>query len=301
MADKIPRFFIDMLTEQYGEELLSKILEGLSCKRSVTLRINTLKTSVQNIKEILTQNGFLYSEVTWSKEALILQCDDEEKIRNLEMYKNGEIYLQSLSSMLPVIVLLPNADENILDMAAAPGGKTTQIATISNNRALITACEKNKVRFERLKYNIQKQGASRVNLLLEDSRKLDDYFSFDKILLDSPCSGSGTLNINDDITKYFSKELVDRSVRTQQELLKKAIKILKKGHEMVYSTCSILKNENEDNIIKLLKNDSNIEVVPIDEEIFKDIPLLPVSIKGTICVCPSRDYEGFFIAKLRKK
>ena len=202
--------------------------------------------------------------------------------------------------MLPAIVLDPKSDENILDMAAAPGGKTTQMASLSQNKALITACEKNKIRAERLKYNIEKQGANKVNVLIEDARNLDSYFSFDKILLDAPCSGSGTININNEkLGNIFTEELINRSVKTQYELLKKAISILKSGHEMVYSTCSILEEENEKNIEKILKN-NNIEIVPIDENLFKEANLLPTKIKGTIIVAPNELYEGFFIAKLRK-
>ena len=160
---------------------------------------------------------------------------------------------------------------------------------------------KNKIRADRLKYNLEKQGTSRVTVMLKDARKLDDFFSFDKILLDAPCSGSGTLNLNEkDIEKVFTKELLERSMRTQKELLKKAVKILKTNGELIYSTCSILKEENEKVVEEILKL-GNVERVPIDAEKFKDIPLLPVSIEGTICVCPNELYEGFFVAKLRKK
>lgn len=301
MENKVPDFLYNMLIEQYGEEVSNKIIEGFGQNRKLTLRINKLKTAVENVKKVLTDLNIKFSEVSWSEEALIIEGTTKQEILELEIYKNGEIYLQSLSSMIPALILNPEANENILDMAAAPGGKTTQMSAISNNLALITACEKNKIRAERLKYNIQKQGANRVNVLVEDSRKLDDNFSFDKILLDAPCSGSGTINIFDEkLNKYFTKELVDRSIKTQKELLQKAIKVLKKGGEMVYSTCSILKQENEENIEKFLKN-NQLEIVPIDIELLKDIPLLPSKIEGVITVCPNELYEGFFVAKLRKK
>ena len=217
----------------------------------------------------------------------------------MDIYENGEIYFQSLSSMLPPIILNPKEGENILDMAAAPGGKTTQMAAISENKALITACEKNKIRSERLKYNIKKQGAN-ANILVEDARTLNDYFIFDKILLDAPCSGSGTINLDDkNFNKFFTQDLVNRSVKVQQELLKKALKIVRAGSEIVYSTCSILKKENEDNLQKLI-NDKKIEIIPINQDILDNLPLLPVSIKGTMCVCPNELYEGFFVAKIRK-
>lgn len=298
--NNIPNFLYERLLKQYGEKLTESILNGFSVKRYVTLRVNTLKSNTDKIKEILNSLNIKYKEVEWSREALILEEVDEAEIRKLSIYENGEIYLQSLSSMLPAIVLYPKPNENILDMAAAPGGKTTQMASLSQNKALITACEKNKIRAERLKYNIEKQGANKVNVLIEDARNLDSYFSFDKILLDAPCSGSGTININNEkLGNIFTEELINRSVKTQYELLKKAISILKSGHEMVYSTCSILEEENEKNIEKILKN-NNIEIVPIDENLFKEANLLPTKLKGTIIVAPNELYEGFFIAKLRK-
>ena len=301
MINNIPNFLYERLLNQYGEKLTESILKGYSAKRYVTLRINTLKSNTNKIKEILNSSNIKYKEIEWSREALILDEIDEAEIRKLSIYENGEIYLQSLSSMLPAIVLDPKPDENILDMASAPGGKTTQMASISQNKALITACEKNNIRAERLKYNIEKQGANKVNVLIEDARNLDSYFSFDKILLDAPCSGSGTININNEkLEKIFTEELINRSVKTQYELLKKSISILKSGHEMVYSTCSILEEENENNIEKILKS-KNIQIVPIDENLFKGASLLPSKIKGTIIVAPNELYEGFFIAKLRKK
>lgn len=299
--NKIPNFLYNILLKEYGNDILNKIIEGYSVKRNVTLRVNTLKTSVKNIKEVLDSNNIKYSEVSWYKEALVIEESDENVIRSLPIYENGEIYLQSLSSMFPVVVLEPKENENILDMTAAPGGKTTQIVAMSNGKALVTACEKNKIRCDRLRYNIDKQGATGVNVLMQDARNLDNYFSFDKILLDAPCSGSGTLDLSDiKLEKRISKELVDRSVKTQFELLKKAIAVLKSGHEMIYSTCSILKEENEENLNRILR-DKNVEIVPIDGELFKYIPQLPTSIKGTICIMPCNLYEGFFVAKLRKK
>ena len=300
MLNTMPEFLYQKLLKQYGEETTKKIIEGYSVKRKVTLRVNTLKTDTNKIKEILTNSNIKFKEVSWSTDALIIENDDENEIRKLYIYEDGEVYLQSLSSMLPAIILNPEAGENILDMTAAPGGKTTQMSALSNNRALITACEKNKIRAERLKYNIDKQGANGVNVLTEDARKLDNYFSFDKILLDAPCSGSGTINIQDEkLEKIFTEELINRSVKTQYELLKKAVSILKSEHEMVYSTCSILEEENEKNIEKILKS-SNVKLVPIDEKLFNNIELLPTKLKGTIVVAPSELYEGFFVAKIKK-
>ncbi len=113
--------------------------------------------------------------------------------------------------------------------------------------------------------------------------------------------GSGTLNINDtQIEKTFTEKLIEKSTNSQLQLLKKALKILKTGHEMVYSTCSILSCENEEIVNKALQG-SKAKIVPIEFEGMEDLPLLPTEIEGTLCVKPTQLYEGFFIAKIRKE
>ena len=301
MNNKLSEFLTNELIKQYGEETYNKIIEGYNQKRFTTLRVNTLKAKVSYICSVLSGNNIEYEKVSWNNEALIIKNANEIDIKELEIYKNGEIYLQSLSSMMPAIILEPKENEDILDMTAAPGGKTTQIAALTNNKANITACEMNTVRADRLKYNVEKQGATSVTVLKEDSRRLNDYFSFDKILLDAPCSGSGTILLNNERTyKNFSENLVKKTIKSQKDLLKKAIKILKPGHELVYSTCSILKQENE-NIIKEIIEKGQAEVMPINEEKLKDIPKLKSNIDGALTVCPNEYYEGFFVVKLRKK
>ena len=298
--EKIPQFLIEMLEEQYGKELTKQIIEGYTAKRKATFRVNTLKSSNEVVEQELKNAGIETRKVAWSSNAYIVENATEKELQNLEIYKNGEIYLQSLSSMLPPIILNPQEKTDILDMAAAPGGKTTQIAALTNNKAHITACEMNKIRAEKLKYNIQKQGATSVYVMETDGRRISDFFSFDQILLDSPCSGSGTLNAEDsNIEKYFTKKLIDKCTKTQFELLKKAIKVLKPGKDMVYSTCSILSCENEDIVNKILKN-GGCEIIPIEFEGIEAIPQLPTKITGTICVKPNELYEGFFVAKIRK-
>ena len=296
----VPVFYKEKLKGEYGEELTEEIIRGFVTK-PITFRVNTLKTSVDETKDKLNSLNIKYKQIEWNATAFIIENSSLNQIKELDIYKNGEIYLQSLSSMIPAMIVNPKEKENILDMAAAPGGKTTQMACISSNKAMITAVEKNKIRLDRLKYNLEKQGATRVSAMQKDARELDDFFSFDKILLDAPCSGSGTLDLNNERTyNSFSEELINRSVKTQKELLRKAIKILREEGELIYSTCSILKEENEDNIKELLRL-PNIELVPINVEMFKDIPLLPTTIDGTMCIAPTNLYEGFFVTKLLHK
>ena len=296
----LPVFFTEAIEKQYGAEQSARILAGMAGPRRVTLRANRLKADPAAIADVLVGAGIAFERLPWSEDAFLLPEASESDIWRLPAYEKGEIYLQSLSSMLPPIALSPKAGADILDMAAAPGGKTAQMAAMTSGRANITACEINKIRAEKLQYNLQKQGAGRVNVMVRDARKLEDFFKFDQILLDAPCSGSGTMLESDPAScKAFSEKLVRNSAATQLQLLRKAIALLKPGCEMVYSTCSILAAENENTVRAALKG-TNAKVEPIDFPGVDALPLLPCSLPGALCVCPTAEYEGFFMARLRK-
>lgn len=290
----LPEFLIKTLERQYGEES-NRIVASYAQKRAVTLRVNSLKTDAESVKKQLKAHSIPFEEVPWFEAALVCPNSTEQELRDLEIYEKGEIYLQSLSSMLPPLVLNAEAGESVLDMTAAPGGKTTEIAALSGGKTLITACEKDKIRFDRLKYNVEKQSAPRVTLLNQDALKLDEFFRFDKILLDAPCSGSGTIQEGERIK--ISEKLVENCVVLQEKLLLKAWKLLKKGGTIVYSTCSVLRQENEDVLLRVIAK-TGATLVPLDR--FFDCELLPC-LNGTLCLRPNDRFEGFFLAKLQKQ
>lgn len=294
----LPDFLPPLLEAQYGPALTARILDGYRCRRAVTLRVNPLKGTRAEVLDALERAGMVAGPVPWYSDAFVLTGVGEEAVQALPIYGEGKVYLQSLSSMLPPLVLDPQPGMDILDMAAAPGGKTTQMAALTGNRCRITACELNAIRAERLKYNITKQGASCAYVMVTDARTLDDGFSFDRVLLDAPCSGSGTLSLLEPGQGRFTRALIDKSVRSQKALLQKALRLLKTGQELVYSTCSILEEENEQVVRSVLGN--SVELVPIQGEWLTALPLLPTTLPGTVCVCPDERFEGFFVAKLRK-
>lgn len=116
----VPEFLLEMLNNQYEKKDVNRIIDGLSKKRVVSLRINTLKSDIKAIKNKLTSNGIEFEEISWSKEALIIKNVEEKKVKEMDIFQNGEIYMQSLSSMLPPIILNPKENTDILDMCAAP-------------------------------------------------------------------------------------------------------------------------------------------------------------------------------------
>ena len=278
----------ELLIKEYGEELSTEILNGYVDKYT-TIRCNIEKEEVINI---LKNNNIQYEEVNNNPYALVLPNVDKNTLEGLDIYKDGKIYLQSLSSQLPPLFMKVSPKNQILDMCAAPGSKTTEMSYLYPN-TLITACEKNKIRAERLAYNLNKQNVKNVTVLNSDALTLSEYMTFDSILLDAPCSGSGTITNNNE---FVMDNSIDKISDLQAKLLKKAISLLKKASYMIYSTCSVLKEENEE-VLKQVLSD-NIEIIPISIE---GVELLPSTIDGVLTIKPNKYYEGFFISLLHKK
>ena len=300
MIPEVPPLLHERLEAQYGAELAREIEAGYVRKRT-TFRVNPLKGDRDAVLREIADAGIAVEPIAWYDDAFLLPDGNEEQLRALPCYDAGGIYLQSLSSMLPALVLAPKAGETVLDMAAAPGGITTQMAALTAGKALITACEKNAIRADRLQFNLTRQGARAVNIMRQDARLLDSLFKFDKILLDAPCSGSGTLLLEDgEPQRRMTADWLAKTAKTQKVLLQKALSLLPKKHEMVYSTCSVLQMENED-IVQSAVSMGICEVVPIEHPFLTDVPLLPTKVDWVVCVKPDERFEGFFVAKLRRK
>lgn len=305
-----------------------RILAGFEAarERPVTLRANTLKATAEEVAAALDEAQIAYTHVPWYEDAFVLTEACERDVWPLDIYTQGKVYLQSLSSMLPPLLLAPQAGEDILDMCAAPGGKTSQIAALTNNEAHLTACEMNAPRAEKLTYNLNKLGAVNINIMRTDARKLDEFFRFDKILLDAPCTGTGTVRAGDAKTEArITPQLLSKVSRSQQALLNRALTVLKPGGTLIYSTCSVLAQENEDQVCAALKRHRDCTVVPLvlgdtsDAGLVQDdhtpnpielshaqegilaIPELGNTMEDTFTVAPNKYYEGFFIAAIQKR
>ena len=333
----LPAFFETELRNTYESNDVERILHGLEQKRPTTFRANTLKTSRVDVEAKLERDGFSFCRVPWYEDAFVLveetyapelaSCaanttDDnsatenttcaatkpQSKLWESSLIKDGLIYVQSLSSMLPPLHLRLKPGLEVLDMCAAPGGKTTQIAALTHGSVHIAACEQNAIRADKLEFNLQKQGAENVTIMRQDARRLDEFFSFDRVLLDAPCSGSGTLNTNDPkLNKRFSEALVKDSCKKQSALLSKALEIVKPGGVVLYSTCSVLKRENEEIVRNALAHANSkgrrytidsIDAATLEKQ---GVPLLPNTIEGAITVCPTNLYEGFFMCRIMRQ
>src|SRR5574344_1986771 len=271
---KLPEDFIDELYENYTPLTVDKILGGMANKRMTSLRVNTLKYTIQELMKYFKNINIKFERVSWYNDALIIKNADEKQIQKLEIYKNGSIYLQSLSSMIPPLILGPKPNEKVLDLTAAPGSKTTQIAALMQNKGVIVANELDKIRWERLKYNIEAQGASIVETINGRGESLYQNYAeyFDKVLLDTPCSGEGRfIATNPGTYRDWSIRTVKELNKLQKKLFKRAYNSLKNNGIMVYSTCTINKNENEDILEWALQN-FNLKIQDINLEIKEAIP-----------------------------
>ncbi|MDO4502449.1 MAG: RsmB/NOP family class I SAM-dependent RNA methyltransferase [Coriobacteriia bacterium] len=307
-ASLLPDFFAPLLAESYADDDVRRIVAGCGVERATTLRANTLLSDREEVEAMLDRAGIPWEPVPWYADAFVLPGTPAKALWGLEEYRAGKVYLQSLSSMLPPLVVEPAAGLDILDMCAAPGGKTCQMAALGGPQAHITACEMNVPRAEKLEYNLGKQGARNVMVMRTDARRLDDFFSFDRVLLDAPCSGSGTLRASDPkMPKRFTPALIQKSTKSQRALLTKALQVTKPGGFCVYSTCSVLPQENHlmvEEVLKSLRKKGSWRVEPI--ELADDLraagaPLLPCELEEAICMCPTDRFEGFFVCKISRQ
>lgn len=303
---KLPTDFIENIYELYDPLKVDQILQGMMNPRNTTIRVNTIKYNIQDLMRYFKEKNIKFERVIWYRDALIIKNATEKELQKLEIYEKGYIYLQSLSSMVPPLVLNPKKGEKVLDLTAAPGSKTTQLAAFMENEGYILANELDKIRCERLQYNVKSQGAEIVEVINGRGEKIGNSYPeyFDKVLLDTPCSGEGRFLLEKPMTyKDWSLKKVNQLVKIQKKLFESAYNATKENGTIVYSTCTINKEENE-YILDWAINTFNIKLLDINldikEAIKGDNTGLNNTIDKAIKILPSKNMEGFFVAKIVK-
>jgi NOL1/NOP2/sun family putative RNA methylase len=317
LKDKYPpkEGFVKRMEDLIGKEEAKTFFEISYTQTPDSIRCNTLKITPKELKVRLEGYGWSIKQpFEIFPEVMIIESGPKPgDLGNSKEHLLGYYYVQEISSMLPIFVLKPKQNEIILDLCASPGSKTTQAAAMMNNTGNIIANEISMGRIAILNANLErcgvmntivtrKEGTALCNTLMKKSR-----VRFDKILVDAPCSGEGTLRKSPKTFLMWNEKMIKKIASTQRRLAETAIRLLKDGGEMVYSTCTLAPEENEE-IVNNLINKFDIEVEQIN---------LPLKYREGICSWQGKEYskevskclrlypqdnntDGFFVAKIRK-
>ena len=300
------------------EENWQKFKEILFVPQRKSFRINELKVNnIDLIYNNIKEKGFDLSPVPWCKNSYYINYLEgcRTDIGNLKEHFLGQIYIQEATSMCPPELLdIPeniSNDFSVLDMAASPGSKTTQIGAKMQNKGILIANEVDWKRLGPLKINLERTGLTNVIITNNDGTKINGEEIFDRILLDAPCSGSGVIRKSPGTIKTYNPNRLKALVNLQLKLLQRAFNLLKKGGIMTYSTCSLDPEENELCIQKFLSinPDAILEKAELPNllltnkvSFFNEINIDKIVTENTIRIWPQdNDTNGFYVAKLRKK
>ncbi|MDP4012002.1 MAG: NOL1/NOP2/sun family putative RNA methylase [Candidatus Nanoarchaeia archaeon] len=284
--------FKDKMLEKYSK--LTDVEAYKKCAGSFvrkSFRVNTLKADIEGVKERLAD--FDLSPVPWCKEGFYINSAKRD-IGKTEEHALGEIFVQTSVSMIPAQFLELKWKDLVLDVSASPGGKTEHCAQLMNNKGLIVANDISSTRLKPLIINLQRCSVSNTVVTQMDGRELKG--EYDKILLDAPCSGSGMIRGPTELSKRTLEEWnpinIDKYAKLQKQLITQAYSLLKKNGIMVYSTCSLEPEENEE-VVEYLLDNTNAKVEKIN---------LNIKSSGSyLRIWPQdNDTEGFFVAKIRK-
>jgi tRNA (cytosine49-C5)-methyltransferase len=301
---EIKQAFESRYRELLGNRYEEFINYSLSFSRR-SIRVNTLKISINEIKERLKENWTL-TQIPWCKEGFWIKGERRD-IGNLKEHLLGYFYVQESASMIPPIVLEPKENETILDMCAAPGSKATQIGMYMKNSGVLIVNDYKGMRIKPLGINIQKAGLTNTIITLMEGQRFKE-FEFDRILVDAPCSGTGTIRKSLKTLEMWNPNMIKRLSGTQKSLIETAFKNLKEKGTMVYSTCSLEPEENEEVVSTLLNKYDTAKVQEIDLDIKRSSPVLEFKgkeynkeVKKALRIWPQdNNTEGFFVCKIKK-
>ena len=293
-----PKWLVEMFISQYSAEETIRILEGLNSRPSVTVRVNNLKTTYEDAFEKLLEYGYDISEGAVCPEAIIIK-----KGRNVEdnqLFIDGLISVQDESAMLVTPIMDLSENMKVLDLCSAPGGKTCHIAEMMNNTGEILSFDLHENKLTLIKENLKRLGITNVTCSKLDAskyvQKLVEYG--DRVLIDVPCSGIGIIRKKPEIK--WTKDIISTKslIEVQRNIMINSAKYVKVGGKLIYSTCTLNKTENEENIKWFLNKHPQFSIEPIYYGNFKNVIYHNL---GYVTILPNENMDGFFIAKLKKQ
>lgn len=294
----MPMWIIEELLKQKDIKEVEEICKNSNLKPNTTIRMNKLKTNKKELEEKLLKREIEYLEGSLEDFFVLKKV---KNIENIDLFKEGFFTVQDEGAGLIVDVLAPRENEYILDACSSPGGKTTYIAEKMKNKGKIEAWDIHEHRVKLVQNAAKRLGINIIQAKTQDATEFNQDLvgKFDKILLDVPCLGLGVIKRKPDIKWKRKKEDIEEITKIQKAILDNCSKYLKKNGELVYSTCSILKEENEDIIERFLKENLDFKICKENEKNYENIVIFGEKDKY-INIYPSNENDGFFICKLRK-
>ncbi|MDD4212636.1 MAG: 16S rRNA (cytosine(967)-C(5))-methyltransferase RsmB [Bacilli bacterium] len=277
-----PTWLVAYLLKDYDAKILQEIFDVFAKEQKDAIRINTLKTTKEEVKELLMQENIGFLDHPLVQNGLLV----DQNLLHHPLFKEGKITIQAISSQLVAEVLNPSTHATILDLCSAPGGKDAHLAALMNNGGSIFACDIHEHKLNLMKSNFDRLGVANVKTQLIDARQVYLHVkeeSFDDVLADLPCSGLGVMGHKVDLKYHITLESIQEVMNLQKEILSKVTKLPKIGGHLIISTCTINKAENEE-LTKWF-----IEHYP-QYQIIREMMLLPHEV----------DSDGFYICKLRR-
>jgi 16S rRNA (cytosine1407-C5)-methyltransferase len=314
MPTTLPEAFLSRLDQILPTERREQVLGSFSAVKPTTFRINTLKGTPDAVRAQLIEQGFTLTPVAWQPLAFEIPPEQKRALTETALFADGALYIQNLASQLAPLLLDPQPGETVLDLAAAPGGKTCQIAALMQNEGKLSAVEPVKDRFFRLKANLAQQGVTMARTFMKDGRAVGSLCPdmFDRVLLDAPCSSEARFDLNEpESMQHWSPQKVKEVASKQKRLLRSAIQATRPGGLILYSTCSFAPEENEAVVAANLKDfEGALELLPLELPLASHnwMPGLigwqgksyPAELALTRRVLPDGVIDGFYLALLRK-
>lgn len=288
----MPEWIIKELMKNNKMDKVEEICKNSNLKPKITIRVNRIKTTPSELKLKLDERNIEYSE---TKIEEFINLKKVKNIENLDLFKEGYFTIQDLSAGLTAISLNPKPNEYVLDACSAPGGKTTHIAELMQNKGKIEAWDIHEHRVKLVQKNAKRLGIDIIKTDVQDAMEFNEKYveKFDKILLDVPCLGIGVIKRKPDIKWQRKQEDIEKITNIQKKILQNCSKYLRPNGILVYSTCSILEDENMAIIEEFLNENKEFEKT--------NIVINQKEINGEITIMPNDEQDGFFICKLQKK
>lgn len=292
-----PDWLVKLFIHQYGKAEAETIIKGLNSTPKVTVRINGLKTTFKKAWDELLENGYNLEDSNICEDAIIINRGSN--IEKNPLFKEGCISVQDESAMLAVLSLDLCEDMTVFDMCSAPGGKATYIAEKMKNKGHVYAYDIYENKIKLIEKSAERLGIKIIEASIQDAEKYNEKLvkSADRVLIDVPCSGLGIIRKKPEIKWNKSMKQLKDIIKIQRNIMMNSSKYVKKGGKMVYSTCTLNREENEKNVKWFLKNNTDFKLEKIN---FECVDNIIYHNEGYITILPHENMDGFFIAKMIK-